>query len=363
MSQEQQRLLALIRCSLLDQPVETSLFTAMTFGDWDSLRKYAKKQGVSAITFHAFEKSPVRPEIDNLMDWMFDTTHLEQTISVRITVARSLVELFHIDKTSPSINKDMDLLILKGLSLAYLYPMSKSRGFGDIDIYTFNGHQKANQIIRQLGINIVNEDKHDIYNYKGVTIEHHHTFIGIGNQTGRQINDYLKKIISTEGCRRSSYGWLEPTPNFNVVYLLRHMTRHLATEGCPLRNVIDYALFMLKEGDNIDWAMTRQILQSTKMVKAFDTMLAVCETLFAINFERYHINSPDSRIVSKVIDEIMNLNLHAETQYTILKRFSKKTQRLFSRKWIYDTNLLPDSFWRGAVWESVCEHIKKPSYI
>ena len=120
---------------------------------------------------------------------------------------------------------------------------------------------------------------------------------------------------------------------------------------------------MLKEGDNIDWTMTRHILQSTKMIKAFDTMLAVCEMLFAIKFERYHICSPDSQIVSKVIDEIMNLNLHAETQYTILKRFSKKTQRLFSRKWIYDTNLLPDSFWRGAVWESVCEHIKKPSYI
>ena len=363
MNIEQQRLLALIRCSLFDRQEDVSLFSSMSFDDWDVLRRTAKKQGVSAITFHAFEKISVRPEIDNLMDWMYNTTHLEQTISVRISVAKSLVKLWDIDKDSNSISYDMDMLILKGLSLAYLYPMPKSRGFGDLDVYTFNGHNIANQKIKEKGIAIDHEDKHDIYKYKGVVVEHHSTFVGTDNHTGRLINDYLQNVISNDGCKRSIHGWLEPTPNFNVVFLLRHMTRHLATEGCPLRNVIDYALFILKEGDKINWDITKQVLNSTKMVKAFDTILSVCETLFCVDFSRYYISTPDPVLSDKVIDEVLNLNLHAESKYSTVVRFVKKTQRLFSRKWIYDTQLLPDYFWREVVWESIREHIRKPSYI
>ena len=73
--------------------------------------------------------------------------------------------------------------------------------------------------------------------------------------------------------------------------------------------------------------------------------------------------APDPVLSDKVIDGVLNLNFHAESKYSTIVRFVKKTQRLFSRKWSYDTQLLPDYFWIEVVWESIREHIRKPSYI
>ena len=50
------------------------------------------------------------------------------------------------------------------------------------------------------------------------------------------------------------------------------MTRHLASEGVTLRNVLDYTLLLYYDGDNIDWQSTVFVLKEANMECTYDTM-------------------------------------------------------------------------------------------
>ena len=46
-----------------------------------------------------------------------------------------------------------------------------------MDIYTYDKHDEANQIPKSLGIDVEFDEKHDMFNFEGVNVEHHNTFI------------------------------------------------------------------------------------------------------------------------------------------------------------------------------------------
>ena len=66
--------------------------------------------------------------------------------------------------------------------LSSYYPIAEDRSFGDIDIFSFGDHDKVNTFIRKKGIEIEYDDKHDVFKYDGITIEHHKSFFRINFQ-------------------------------------------------------------------------------------------------------------------------------------------------------------------------------------
>ena len=52
--------------------------------------------------------------------------------------------------------------------------IAEDRSFGD--------HDKVNTFIRKKGIEIEYDDKHDVFKYDGITIEHHKSFFRINFQ-------------------------------------------------------------------------------------------------------------------------------------------------------------------------------------
>jgi len=140
------------------------------------------------------------------------------------------------------------------------------------------------------------------------------------------------------------------------------MTRHLASEGVTLRNVLDYTLLLYYDGDNIDWQSTVFVLKEANMECTYDTIVGLCEKVLENDFSRYYIAKPDPKMVDKVFNEVLNVQLHTESKFETRKRVWEKTKRLFSRKWMYDCGLLPDKFWSEVVLGSIRDHIKHPKY-
>ena len=78
------------------------------------------------------------------------------------------------------------------------YPIAVDRSFGDIDIFSFGDHDKVNTFIRKKGIEIEYDDKHDVFKYDGITIEHHKSFLGLISKSARILEVYLQSVASKD---------------------------------------------------------------------------------------------------------------------------------------------------------------------
>ena len=82
--------------------------------------------------------------------------------------------------------------------LSSYYPIAEDRSFGDIDIFSFGDHDKVNTFIRKKGIEIEYDDKHDVFKYDGITIEHHKSFFRINFKSPRILEVYLQSVASKD---------------------------------------------------------------------------------------------------------------------------------------------------------------------
>ena len=78
------------------------------------------------------------------------------------------------------------------------YTIAEDRSFGDIDIFSFGDHDKVNAFIRKKGIEIEYDDKHDVFKYDGITIEHHKSFLGLISKSARILEVYLQSVASKD---------------------------------------------------------------------------------------------------------------------------------------------------------------------
>lgn len=115
---------------------------------------------------------------------------------------------------------------MKGFSIAEYYPNPAFREFGDVDIYSFNQHEKMNNIFGNLGICIYYSSTHDEFDYEGIHIEYHNNFISIYSNTSSVINDYLTMIVA-ENPGKLVDGIYYPCADFNAVYLVRLLVKAL----------------------------------------------------------------------------------------------------------------------------------------
>ena len=82
--------------------------------------------------------------------------------------------------------------------LSSYYQIAEDRSFGDIDIFSFGDHDKVNTFIRKKGTEIEYDDKHDVFKYAGITIEHHKSFLGLISKSARILEVYLQSVASKD---------------------------------------------------------------------------------------------------------------------------------------------------------------------
>lgn len=321
--------------------------------DWLELVAIFFRHGLGSLLFSVFEKRGIRPPRDILMHCIGASEYIKKKQHDKKKHAESLINKLRTNGIST--------LVLKGFSLSYLYPDNSIREFGDLDIYVFDKHCDVVSLIRQQGIKIRGEDKHDVFNYHGLHVEVHKYFLNPNRRCNRLLNQYL--LEEANRSIKSEYGWYTPNPNFNAVFLLRHVISHLASDCVSLRQVLDYGLLLLKEGETIEWGRVHDILEKSGLIYAFDMMIHLCGNLLNTDFSRYQRGEADIRMVEKVYYEIMSPPARTWDISNIFVRLISKTKRFYKKKWIYDSGLLPDRFWREVVLGSIIEHLRMPHHI
>lgn len=213
--------------------------------DWEVLYGIAKKQALIGVLFHGIQQLPkeLAPDENLLMKWMGMAQRIKQR-NMRLFM------------DSAKVGKNFQNLgfrncVLKGQGHALLYPDPYMRTPGDIDIYLEGGRKRIMEYVEGVCPGQVMRYHHVDFPVMKTPIEVHFTpSYMFAPWHNRRMQRWFKCMMDLQ-CSNvvtlpDGYGEITvPTMNFNVIYILSHLYRHVFTEGIGLRQLIDYYFVLL----------------------------------------------------------------------------------------------------------------------
>lgn len=215
--------------------------------DWKVMYDLAKKQALIGVLFHGIKQLPkeLAPDAGLLMRWMGMAQKIRQQNMRLFMDSAKVCKNF----------KDAGFrnCILKGQGNALLYPDPYMRTPGDIDIYLHGGRNRIMEYVDKVCPNQVMRYHHVDFPMMKTPIEAHFTpsymFFPVHN---RRMQKWFKEVMDLQ-CSNvvtlpDGYGEITvPTMNFNVIYILSHLYRHVFTEGIGLRQLLDYYYVLIND--------------------------------------------------------------------------------------------------------------------
>ena len=249
----------------LGQQVEWD--TPLSGIDWKAVIDLAMSNGLDAIAWDGlqalYERRPeLAGELDASLgetkyDWFSFVLQAEQDYATYRGKLRDLATFFG--------EEGFRMLVLKGYGLSLDYPVPAHRPTGDIDLYLYGRGQEADARVREkLGVAVKqNEDKHSTFPYKGLSVENHAFFLNaVEHRSWRAVETVLEEeaknapVVSVEGAEICV-----PTPLMNALFLPCHMAAHFVFGGIPLKQLVDWAVFLEKHGKEVNWTHVRLLLE------------------------------------------------------------------------------------------------------
>ncbi|MBO7189515.1 MAG: nucleotidyltransferase family protein [Alistipes sp.] len=235
---------SLVKAAINDQKV-----TLNSVPNWQKIYTISAQQGVLALVFDAVATLPVeqQPPKALKMQWIASIAKIESRYNHQKSVAMNLAEQFH--------KNDITTYVLKGFALAECYPKPEHRECGDLDCFLGADYEKGNCIAEALGAKVTREYyKHSIIIYRKLMVENHQFCIGIrGSRTLKEFERHLETIISQGATKIEDSHLIKPSANFNALFIITHALTHFLVEGIKLRHILDWALLLRSEQDNINW--------------------------------------------------------------------------------------------------------------
>lgn len=238
--------------------------------EWDEVLEMASAQGVLPILIQWLNEAAqtsTTMEKEQLLQWIGLTIQNEQNYKIRLYVMRELAFLFG--------KENIDVMFLKGASLAQLYPNPECRVFSDVDYYLYGASERGIKLLKEQGIeNSEYYHHHTQASFNGVLIENHYDFVErVNHRCDVLLDDALKELAIKEGHaikadflgEKVTNAYLM-TPTMNAIFLMRHMSAHFVSESVPIRMLYDWALFLKKCGDKVNWDLVTRLYEQSGMM-------------------------------------------------------------------------------------------------
>ncbi len=277
--------------------------------EWEDLLDVAKRQGVMGVVLdgiNAVLSKGGKDTLDHFEDRRFWRRFI---VKWALTVEQSYEggnqkQLTVIDDVQQRWGKaGIRMMIMKGMAMGTYYPIPFHRAPGDIDCYLFEDYGKGNELAKGFPA-IVDEGwyKHSQIHYRDQLIENHlffvHTREGKSSKALNQVMaDALKdaayeKIPNTEA--------LLPPPLFNALFLSYHALTHFLEEGMRMKQLLDWAMFLKRDADKIDWLEFYRESGKFHLRRFVDVATDIAVNLLGVRVSNPSIITK-SRYTSKVI--------------------------------------------------------------
>lgn len=298
--------LSLIRAALWGKAPDASLYAN---ADWRALFRMADVQTVLPLMLDGIALLPkeVHPPLAlklkaiGMMQRVEEANHLHRAVIVKIHEALRA--------------EGIRCVFMKGQMTGLRYPQPLHRQPGDIDFVVrkedFPRALKALERIGEVDHELVHEH-HGMAWVDGVTVEPHYKVHNFQRPaTDRAMQAMFDEIFPNRLSYANMDGHAIPVfpPTFESVFLISHMVNHVYEEGLGLRQVVDYALFLSRHGQDLDRNLHAVYLKRMRMERSWRIFTCLCtETLGASRPEWVIPPSPQERAwATRLLDDILRV--------------------------------------------------------
>ena len=162
-------------------------------------------------------------------------------------------------------------VLMKGASLAALYPDPHQRAWGDIDLFVGKDqYHPACAVMRDTFPNALKFDE-ELDHYKhyniiadGISIETHRVTVGFQHPIDERRYAKMEAygIANGESIMVNGLKVRVFEPTFNALFVMLHSWEHMTTQGANIRQLCDLALLLHRYKDAIDVNLLRRWLKS-----------------------------------------------------------------------------------------------------
>jgi len=294
--------------------------------DWDGFFQFADEQAILGMMYDGrkqmADESGMRDEegfMDDLtLEWGFEAQQIKEQNEA---INRKCVEV-----QKELQEAGFQCCILKGQGNSLLYPKPYRRMPGDIDVWVRmddgrckmeDGRGKRDDVKEVIRfVKERNPEARAVYHHidggeiDDIEVEVHYKPSFMNNLIhNRRLQKWFEqkapeqfghKVELPDGAGEIC----TPTTDFNTVYLLAHIYRHLMQEGIGLRQIIDYYYVLMED---VRWKMedVSDTLRSLGLWKIAGAVMWVLNEVLGLE-EKYLIAPKDERLGKVLLAEIVN---------------------------------------------------------
>lgn len=332
--------------------------------NWNVIYKLAQQQGLSAIILDGIEKmycdnlNPECPDLhpDFKLDWITYVYNCYEKYYLKYTqILGSLAEFYN--------THGYKLMILKGYGLSLNYPYPDRRPCGDIDTWAFGDYKLVDASInKEFGIFVDRtHHHHTVYEWCGSVVENHYDFVNVHyGHKNAELERVFKRLAMDDSFStliNNNIVYL-PSPNLNVLFLLRHTMLHFASTSMNLRQLLDWGFFIKRYSKEIDWDSTLTILKTFNMVDFFDYMNAICVFDLGFDADDYPYINYNLKLRQRILADTIFPEFNKVCPNGTIKNAIFRWQRRKANKWKRELCYKDEGF--SSLLHSIWTHIIKP---
>lgn len=299
---ETNALLALLAHEIFDQAIDIDASTV----DWTAVLTEAQRHKVTALMYPAIRSMDDVPEA--IFNKVCGTAIAVATSSeAMLKEQRRILDLLEA--------RQIPCAVLKGTSVAHLYPHPELRTIGDIDILV--EEENLDEACKALQVDgfapSYTAEKH-LCLQKGAVWVEMHRMVSVfpesekGRFTRRYMTDALRHTQEGEIC-----GVRFPMLSgaYQIIALLAHMEQHLATSGIGLRQVCDWAVTAHALRHCFD-GETLALLDRCGLLRFAKIMTRLCERYLGLPPCQWTADAPDTLVDAMLSDVLEGGNFQAQ---------------------------------------------------
>ena len=348
--------------------------------DWVTLKALADQHGLSAVVLDGLnEVSKSNSQLSTLnsqlkLSWIGEVMQsYEQRYVQYENAIVSLAEWYN--------QHGYKMMVLKGYACSLDWPIPKHRPCGDIDIWLFGQQREADAALGSW-FKVLAEasdqgrahdpnfkiDKghhhHTVFEWEGFTVENHYDFLNVHHHKSNvEMETILKELGKDDSYCVELNGekvYL-PSANLHALFLLRHSMSNFASTDFQLRQLLDWAFFVEKHGEEIDWDWLESQLEHFGMKKLYDVFNAICVEDLGFSVKLFPQVQFQPDLKDRVLNDILAPEFFEKESGGFISRAVFKYRRWKANAWKHEL-CFNDSLW-SAFWSGVWGHLMKPGMI
>ena len=347
--------------SLVRAGIGHANFCPTLVSDWKSIEAFAVEQGLSGIIVDGIEKIPENkcPPQEILLQWIGEMLQgFEYRYEQYCKAISELAGFYNVH--------GYKMMVLKGYACSLDWPKPSHRPCGDIDIWLFGNRKETDAALaREKGIKIDNSHHHHTVFYWGdFMVENHYDFVNVhAHKSSAELEIVFKELGADDSHSVEVLGetiYL-PSPNLHALFLIRHMVSHFAAAKITLRQVLDWAFFVEKHTDEVDWKWLDGMIVKFHMKEFVSCINAICVEDLGFSVDIFPEVQSVPELKERVLADILEPEYTAAEPRGFLPRVIYKYKRWQGNAWKQE--MCYGESRSSAFWSGIWAKILKPSSI